>query len=90
MGADETRPFVSLQVEVTVKPASILKKRAGWALAWARCFWRLEYLGIVVGGITGALADIYLGTDPLFQLLGLPAGWYLFHLIARSLREGRG
>jgi hypothetical protein len=91
MTMDESRPFLSLHGgEVTVRPMSVLKKRAGWALSWARCFWRLEYLGIVVGATVGALADTFLGTDPLLWLLGVPVGWYLFHLIASRRREGRG
>jgi hypothetical protein len=50
----------------------------------------LEILGILVGGVAGSAADVLLDTEPLFQLVGIPGGWYLFHLLSRRLSERRG
>jgi hypothetical protein len=85
MTMDGTRPFISLQGDVTVEPPSIAKKWAGWLVALARCVWRFELLGIFAGGIIGSVADIYLDTRPVFQFSGIPVGWYIFHLLAGNL-----
>jgi hypothetical protein len=81
---DETRPFISLGRDVTLPEPSRLMRWTGRVMAFARCLWSLPVLGIVLGAIAGTLADVYLNTEPVFRLVGLFGGWYLFYQIARA------
>jgi hypothetical protein len=87
MTLDDTRPFISLRGEVLVEPPSSVMRWAGWLVAWLRCLWRLENLGMVLGALAGAVADNLGGTVLLFTFAGLVGGWHLFHVLAKRLQE---